>query len=136
VGTAEATIEYQNDVNRVTKAMILSLDADLSHTERRILEMFEANNQRIAQEFAELKKDYDHRFDLQTAENLRTQQHISSLKAENNQLKRKLVSICFLSDILASKPIELCLTRRFPLVLQNSFSGTNNQKAEQTTSGI
>jgi len=90
VSTLEDMAAMQKDRNALFQGMLDDLDVDLAKAEDRIMAALDASNQRIANEFVELRKHYDHRFDLQNAENLRTQQHISTLKFENNQLKRKL----------------------------------------------
>ena len=90
VTVLENTAAFQAQRNELTHSMFDELDIDLADAEERQMVALAASNQRIAQEFEELRKHYDHRFDLQSAENLRTQQHISALKFENNQLKRKL----------------------------------------------
>ena len=86
----ENTAAFQAQRNELTHSMFDDLDIDLAKAEERQMVALAATNQRIAQEFVELRAHYDHRFDLQISENLRTQQHISALKFENNQLKRKL----------------------------------------------
>ena len=90
VTVLENTVAFQTQKNELIHSMFDDLDQDLANAEERQMLALATSNQRIAQEFAELRLHYDHRFDLQTAENLRTQQHISALKFENNQLKRKL----------------------------------------------
>ena len=90
VSTLEDMVTVQEDRSALVQGMLDDLDVDLGKAEDRIMAALEASNQRIVNEFAELRSYYDHRFDLQNAENLRTQQHISTLKFENNQLKRKL----------------------------------------------
>ena len=90
VGVLEDTASYQARRNDISQYMLDNLNDDMAIVEERVMEAMAAETRRIAMEMAEMKLQYDHQFDLQNSENLRTQQHISTLKYENNQLKRKL----------------------------------------------
>lgn len=90
VGILEDTVLYQARRNELSQYMLDDLNNDLLSAEDRLRRAFAVEVERIAVEMADMKVQTDHRFDLQNAENLRSQQHISTLKYENNQLKRKL----------------------------------------------
>jgi hypothetical protein len=90
VGVLEDTFAYQLKKNEVSQFMLDDLNTDLEKAEEQVMEALVVETRRIAIEMAAMKIENDHRFDLQNAENLRSQQHISTLKYENNQLKRKL----------------------------------------------
>jgi hypothetical protein len=72
--TIGALSRHLEDVDSNLKGIILSMQTDF--------------DTRLSQ----LKKEYDHRFDLQASENKRLQSHVASLKSDTNQLKRKMVS--------------------------------------------
>ncbi len=90
VGVLEDTFAYQLKKNEVSQFMLDDLNTDLEKAEEQVMEALVVETRRIAIEMAAMKIENDHRFDLQNAENVRSQQHISTLKYENNQLKRKL----------------------------------------------
>lgn len=65
-------------------------EMDLSN-ERMLLKMQE-NKDKFDDALNNLRKEFGHKFELQMAENQRTQQHIASLKADKSALQRKLAA--------------------------------------------
>eukprot|EP00596_Hydrurales_sp_CCMP1899_P007415 CAMPEP_0119049028 /NCGR_PEP_ID=MMETSP1177-20130426/62341_1 /TAXON_ID=2985 /ORGANISM="Ochromonas sp, Strain CCMP1899" /LENGTH=182 /DNA_ID=CAMNT_0007025713 /DNA_START=160 /DNA_END=708 /DNA_ORIENTATION=+ len=90
VSTLENTVLYQAEVNPLTVSMLDDLNLDIFKCENKVMSVIEVNQQKIVEEMIELKRNYDHRFEMQAADNVRSLQHFSTLKAENNQLRRKL----------------------------------------------
>lgn len=111
ISTMEESMATQTYMNDLTGQLFHNLDTDLSNKEMNLQRVILQLEDNFRKEMDAMKKDYDHRysclgshnilrdfikvvcirFDLQCAENQRLQQHISTLKAETNQIHRKLV---------------------------------------------
>ncbi len=68
------------------------LNESISNSDR-LNKMLQDNRERFEDSLNALRKEFAHKFDLQMAENQRTLQHISSLKADKTLLQKKLVRV-------------------------------------------
>lgn len=88
----ENMAEYQNERNRHVDSTLQEMDDEATNLENVLKDLIREATENLDLEIRQMKQEVDHRFDLQDAENKRLQQHVATLKAENNQLTRKLVS--------------------------------------------
>lgn len=86
----ESTAASQTDYNNLTYDALQSGNSNLLTTENIIKDIIDTTQKGIYNTIAELKAEYDHKFDLQSTENKRLQNTVASLKAEAIQTKRKL----------------------------------------------
>lgn len=92
IGTVETISATQAELNRASQESFVNLSSDLHATENNLKDLLLQMQNSFDQKLATLKKEYDHRFELQSSENKRLQNHVATLKSDSNQLKRKLVS--------------------------------------------
>lgn len=92
IATLEATTDTQSQYNKLSLHSLVNLSDNLIDTDKQIRDYIEQVQNHFDGVIATLKKEYDHRFELQSTENKRLQNNIASLKAEANQTKRKLHS--------------------------------------------
>lgn len=93
VTALESAVDCQVEVDNVTYQNIVAVSEDSLRMSSRLEKFMQMNLEKINDEFIAFKKEVHHRFDLQNAENKRLIQHISTLKADNQQLQRDLVEI-------------------------------------------
>ena len=89
----EMTAASQSEYNLLTHETLHNSNTNLLTTENQLTEFIVKTQKAISNTIAELKAEYDHKFDLQSTENKRLQNTVASLKADSIQTKRKLVSI-------------------------------------------
>jgi hypothetical protein len=92
----ESAIESHAIVDEVTYQNIVAVAQDTAQFKSTLEHNLETMVSKLTSELNSFKQEVHHRFELQTAENKRLIQHISTLKAENQQLQRDLVSSCYL----------------------------------------
>ena len=92
LGTMESISMTQAELNRASQESFLNLSGDLHATENNLKDLLLQMQSAYDQKLANLKKEYDHRFELQSSENKRLQNHVATLKSDSYQLERKLVS--------------------------------------------
>mmetsp|Transcript_6019 Transcript_6019/g.8425 ORF Transcript_6019/g.8425 Transcript_6019/m.8425 type:complete len:192 (+) Transcript_6019:52-627(+) len=90
LSTLESTIEVQNDYNLLTLDSFGNLADNLRSADVNLQDLLRQTQDHFTNVIASLKKEYDHKFELQATENKRLQNNIASLKAESNQTKRRL----------------------------------------------
>lgn len=108
IATLEASAETQNKFDNLTFQSFNNLSNNVHSLEDMMRELVKHTQHEIESKMNLLKKEYDHRyyqshfldlslttffrrFELQANENKRLQNHVSSLKADNSTLKKKLV---------------------------------------------
>ena len=91
LSTLEDTVTTQANLNELTVSMLHNIDRIMQEKEANLQRTILQLQEQILEDMSILKKDYDHRFDLQGAENRRLQARIAELKEENCQLQRKMV---------------------------------------------
>ena len=91
VHSLEQAIKIQVRRDDVTYQNIIALSKDSERIEKGTRQMVMEKHIEVDEEVKQFKQEVHHRFELQTAENKRLQQHVTSLKAENHQLQRDLV---------------------------------------------
>lgn len=92
LSTIEEIVSTQGNHNSQCQSSFHRLHGSLNETDDNIKQLLLNMQNDFDQKILTLKKEYDHRFDLQSSENKRLQNHVASLKADTNQLKRKLQS--------------------------------------------
>mmetsp|Transcript_22336 Transcript_22336/g.37366 ORF Transcript_22336/g.37366 Transcript_22336/m.37366 type:complete len:194 (-) Transcript_22336:295-876(-) len=92
INCLEITAERQAEHNNVAHQTFTSLSNNVKHVDENIKSLLLSMQNDFDQRLAQLKKEYDHRFELQSSENKRLQSNVASLKADSNQLKRKMQS--------------------------------------------
>mmetsp|Transcript_6293 Transcript_6293/g.8780 ORF Transcript_6293/g.8780 Transcript_6293/m.8780 type:complete len:184 (-) Transcript_6293:244-795(-) len=90
LSTLESTVETQSNYNRLTLDSFGNLADNLRTTDNNLQDLLRQTQEHFTNVIATLKKEYDHKFELQSTENKRLQNNIASLKAESNQTKRRL----------------------------------------------
>lgn len=90
ISRLESTASSQSDYNNLTFEALQSGNSNLQLTDINIRDLIDKTEKGIYNTIAELKAEYDHKFDLQSTENKRLQNTVASLKAEAIQTKRKL----------------------------------------------
>ena len=91
LSTLEGTASTQIAYNKQNEAALNSLSKNLHDVDGNIKTLILSMQNDFDQRLLSLKKEYDHRFDLQASENKRLQSHVASLKSDTSQLKRKMV---------------------------------------------
>lgn len=92
VHTLEHITQGQSSYNKISTSLICDLDTDLYNTDNNLKNMINNLRNKFDSDLDKLKKEYEHKFELQAVENKRILEKFSSLKAESNQTKRKLHS--------------------------------------------
>lgn len=90
LATLEDSFEAQYQKNEDTDAKLEKLFRDAQVTNERLMKLMQENKDRFDESISALRKEFGHKFELQMAENQRTQHHISTLKAEKVALQKKL----------------------------------------------
>mmetsp|Transcript_8475 Transcript_8475/g.12638 ORF Transcript_8475/g.12638 Transcript_8475/m.12638 type:complete len:192 (+) Transcript_8475:107-682(+) len=93
VHSLEQAIKIQVRRDDVTYQNIIALSKDSERIEKGTRQMVMEKHLEVDEEVKQFKQEVHHRFELQTAENKRLQQHVTSLKAENHQLQRDLAMV-------------------------------------------
>lgn len=93
ISALEQTAEVQSDFNKLSHRTFINLSAELQTTEETLKDMINQVQNNFDSKLAAMKKEYDHRFELQANENKRLQNHVATLKADSHMLKKKLVRI-------------------------------------------
>jgi gas vesicle protein len=91
LGALEESAQSQHEFNRLTTKTFQNLSNNVSSLEDMMREFVKQTQGEIEGKISLMKKENDHRFELQSNENKRLQSHVASLKADNTMLKRKLV---------------------------------------------
>jgi hypothetical protein len=86
----EDTTDVQAKLNTLNIAMMNNIDRIMNEKETMMQKTILNLQENILSDVNTLKREYDHKFDLQGAENKRLQNRIAELKEENAQLQRKL----------------------------------------------
>lgn len=92
ITTLESNNEKQINFNKLTLETFNNLNANVHNLEDHIRLLLGKLQESYDEKLNNLKKEFDHRFELQLNENKRLQNHIASLKSDNNLIKTKLVS--------------------------------------------
>lgn len=100
LGNLEGAAISQSDFNNTAIESFGQLNSSLHAAEDVIKQFLKQTQDSFDAKLAALKKEYDHRFDLQNSENKRLQSHVTNLKADTNLLKQKLVYAYFLASPL------------------------------------
>ncbi len=87
----EETAQTQSRMNQLTYEAFGDSKRDLNNTEENLKALLAALNEQFSSELAGLRREYEHRFELQNAENRRLQSSFALLKAESTQTNKKLV---------------------------------------------
>ena len=87
----EETAAAQSNHNNQTQQTISALSKNVDDVDGNLKELLLNMQNDFDTRLLALKKEYDHRFELQTSENKRLQGHVAALKSDTNQLKRKMV---------------------------------------------
>jgi hypothetical protein len=90
LATLEDSFEAQYQKNEDTDSKLEKLFKDSQVTNERLMKLMQENKDRFDENISALRKEFGHKFELQMAENQRTQHHISTLKAEKVALQKKL----------------------------------------------
>jgi len=90
LSTLEDSFEAQYQKNEDTDSKLEKLFRDSQVTNERLMKLMQENKDRFEENMSALRKEFGHKFELQMAENQRTQHHISTLKAEKVALQKKL----------------------------------------------
>lgn len=90
IGSLEESTQTQHEFNRLTGKSFHNLSNNVHSLEDMMREIVKQSQADMEGKMLLMRKEYDHRFELQTNENKRLQSHIASLKADNTMLKRKL----------------------------------------------
>ena len=80
-------------MNQLTYEAFGDSKKDLYKTEETLKELLSDMSKQLSDELAALRREYEHRFELQNAENRRLQASFALLKAESTQTNKRLVSI-------------------------------------------
>lgn len=88
--TLEDTADGQAKLNGLTIAMMNNIDRIMYEKEANLQKTILALQEHILEDVNSFKREYDHKFELQGAENKRLQNRIAELKEENAQIQRKL----------------------------------------------
>lgn len=91
ISNLEGAALAQSEFNSTAIENFSQLNNSLHAAEDMIKLFLKQTQESFDAKLATLKKEYDHRFDLQNSENKRLQNHVSNLKADTNVLKQKLV---------------------------------------------
>jgi plasmid maintenance system antidote protein VapI len=86
----ESTCVSQTESNTIVFNTFHNLSNNLHTTDSNLRDIIQHVKSITDATIAALKKEYDHKFELQSSENKRLQNTVASLKAESNQTKRKL----------------------------------------------
>mmetsp|Transcript_34537 Transcript_34537/g.35205 ORF Transcript_34537/g.35205 Transcript_34537/m.35205 type:complete len:189 (+) Transcript_34537:159-725(+) len=89
----EVAMEQQSERNTITDQTLDAIGADTEKVEANLKSYVNEVSEKLEAQVRQMKVEVDHRFELQDAENKRLQQHVATLKAENNQLQRKLAAM-------------------------------------------
>jgi hypothetical protein len=92
VQTLEQITQVQSSYNKISTSLICDLDTDLYNADNNLQNLINVLRTKFDSDLDKLKKEYEHKFELQAVENKRILEKFSSLKAESNQTKRKLHS--------------------------------------------
>ena len=87
----EETAQTQSRMNQLTYETFGDSKKDLNSTEEHLKALLSALNEQLSNELGALRREYEHRFELQNAENRRLQSSFALLKAESTQTNKKLV---------------------------------------------
>lgn len=90
ISTLERTAEVQGDFNKLSHRSFINLSGDLISTEEALKDLINQVQNTFDNKLNNMKKEYDHRFELQANENKRLQNHVATLKADSHMLKKKL----------------------------------------------
>ena len=88
----EKYVEYQVHRNEVLAEDVKLANDEIVSVEEKLAKQLQDSSSEITTLFKNFKQEVHHRFDLQTAENRRLQQHISNLKSENQSLQKQMVA--------------------------------------------
>jgi hypothetical protein len=94
ISYVEDVVTVQAKINAIHAELFNDLDGDLAKVQAYFPPVLDQIHQRHVEDIAAVRSEYEHKFELQAAENLRMQQHIVALKAENEMFKRRFVSTC------------------------------------------
>jgi hypothetical protein len=86
----EDTSDTQARLNALNIAMLGNVGSLLAESERALQQTILTLQENVLDDVNAMKREYDHKFELQGAENKRLQNRIAELKEENAQLQRKL----------------------------------------------
>ena len=89
--TVERFVDYQVHRNEGLVEDVKLVRDDLASLENRLTKQLQESDAEMSALFKSFKQEVHHRFDLQTAENRRLQQHISNLKSENQNMQKQMV---------------------------------------------
>eukprot|EP01041_Mallomonas_annulata_P003734 gene3734-7417_t len=89
----ENAIDQQIERNAMVDESLNAMGFETEKLEENLKLLVKETSDKLEAQIRQMKQEVDHRFELQDAENKRLQQHIASLKAENNQLQRKMVVV-------------------------------------------
>lgn len=89
--TVEKFVEYQVHRNEVLEEDVKLANDEIVLVEEKLTKRLQDTSSEVSALFKNFKQEVHHRFDLQTAENRRLQQHISNLKSENQNLQKQMV---------------------------------------------
>lgn len=93
INTLENFGETQMEFDRLSVQNLSCLANDLNTADESLRSIIGNVVESFDAKLSTLRKEYDHRFELQSNENKRLQNHVSSLKSDTALLKKKLVSI-------------------------------------------
>jgi hypothetical protein len=87
----EETAQTQARMNQLTYETFGDSKKDLHATEENLKALLASISEQFSNELAALRREYEHRFELQNAENRRLQASFALLKAESTQSNKRLV---------------------------------------------